>query len=49
MNAAAGSPWNHARLLPGAYVVPACDIEVRGAITPTAPVAAYREIGRAHV
>ena len=46
LNAAAGSPWNHARLLPGAYVVPACDIEVRGAITPTAPVAAYRGAGR---
>ena len=30
LNAAAGSPWNHARLLPGAYEVPACDIEVIG-------------------
>ncbi len=46
LNAAGGSPWNHARLLPGAYQVPACDIEVRGAITPTAPVAAYRGAGR---
>jgi carbon-monoxide dehydrogenase large subunit len=46
MNAAAGSPWNHARLLPGAYVVPACDITVNGAITTTAPVAAYRGAGR---
>jgi aerobic carbon-monoxide dehydrogenase large subunit len=46
MNAAAGSPWNHARLLPGAYVVPACDITVSGAVTTTAPVAAYRGAGR---
>ncbi|HKX05790.1 MAG TPA: xanthine dehydrogenase family protein molybdopterin-binding subunit, partial [Methylomirabilota bacterium] len=46
MNAAAGSPWNHARLLPGAYVVPACDIMVSGAVTTTAPVAAYRGAGR---
>ena len=30
MNAAAGSPWNHARLLPGAYVIPSCDIVVEG-------------------
>jgi carbon-monoxide dehydrogenase large subunit len=46
MNAAAGSPWNHARLLPGAYVVPSCDITVNGALTTTAPVAAYRGAGR---
>ena len=46
MNAAAGSPWNHARLLPGAYVVPACDITVSGALTTTAPVSAYRGAGR---
>jgi len=46
MNAAAGSPWNHARLLPGAYVVPACDITVDGAITTTTPVSAYRGAGR---
>jgi carbon-monoxide dehydrogenase large subunit len=46
MNAAAGSPWNHARLLPGAYVIPACDIAVSGAVTTTAPVAAYRGAGR---
>jgi aerobic carbon-monoxide dehydrogenase large subunit len=46
MNAAAGSPWNHARLLPGAYVVPTCDISVSGAVTTTAPVAAYRGAGR---
>src|SRR5262249_1261230 len=46
MNAAAGSPWNHARLLPGAYVVPSCDIVLEGALTNTAPVAAYRGAGR---
>src|SRR5262249_35079985 len=46
LNAAAGSPWNHARLLPGCYVVPACDISVTGALTTTAPVAAYRGAGR---
>jgi carbon-monoxide dehydrogenase large subunit len=46
MNAAAGSPWNHARLLPGCYVVPACDITVTGALTTTTPVAAYRGAGR---
>ncbi len=46
MNAAAGPPWNHARLLTGAYVVPACEITVTGALTTTAPVAAYRGAGR---
>jgi carbon-monoxide dehydrogenase large subunit len=46
MNAAAGSPWNHARLLPGCYVVPACDISVTGALTTTVPVSAYRGAGR---
>jgi len=46
MNAAAGTPWNHARLLPGAYVVPSCDITVNGALTTTTPVAAYRGAGR---
>ena len=46
MNAAAGPPWNHARLLPGAYVVPACEITVTGALTTTTPVAAYRGAGR---
>jgi len=46
MNAAPGSPWNHARLLPGAYVVPACDITVVGALTTTTPVSAYRGAGR---
>ncbi len=46
MNAAAGSPWNHARCLPGCYVVPACEITVTGALTTTTPVAAYRGAGR---
>ena len=46
MNAAAGSPWNHARCLPGCYVVPACDITVTGVLTTTAPVSAYRGAGR---
>jgi carbon-monoxide dehydrogenase large subunit len=46
LNAAAGSPWNHARLLPGCYVVPACEITVTGALTTTTPVAAYRGAGR---
>src|SRR5262249_13201823 len=46
LNAAAGSPWNHARLLPGCYVVPACDIAVTGALTTTTPGAAYRGAGR---
>jgi carbon-monoxide dehydrogenase large subunit len=46
MNAAAGSPWNHARLLPGAYVIPACEIEVNGALTTTTPLGAYRGAGR---
>src|SRR5262249_46023083 len=46
MNAAPGSPLNHARLLPGCYVVPACDITVTGALTTTTPVSAYRGAGR---
>src|SRR5262245_7713217 len=46
MFAAAGSPWNHVRCLPGAYVVPSCDITVEGAVTSTAPVSAYRGAGR---
>jgi len=46
MNAAAGSPWNHVRCMPGAYVIPACDITVHGALTTTAPVSAYRGAGR---
>ncbi|HEV8675092.1 MAG TPA: xanthine dehydrogenase family protein molybdopterin-binding subunit [Methylomirabilota bacterium] len=46
VNSAAVSPWNHARLLPGAYVVPACDIETAGVFTTTAPIGAYRGAGR---
>jgi len=46
LNAAPGPPWNHARLLPGCYVVPACEITVTGALTTTTPVAAYRGAGR---
>jgi aerobic carbon-monoxide dehydrogenase large subunit len=46
LNAAAGPPWNHARLLPGCYVVPTCDISVTGALTTTTSVAAYRGAGR---
>ena len=46
MFAAPGSPSNHARCLPGAYVVPSCDITVEGALTNTAPVSAYRGAGR---
>ncbi|MFQ5898740.1 MAG: xanthine dehydrogenase family protein molybdopterin-binding subunit [Candidatus Methylomirabilia bacterium] len=46
VNSAAVSPWNHARLLPGAYVVPACEIEAAGALTTTAPIGAYRGAGR---
>jgi carbon-monoxide dehydrogenase large subunit len=46
MFAAPGSPNNHARCLPGAYVVPSCEIAVDGALTNTAPVSAYRGAGR---
>jgi len=46
MFAAPGSPWNHARLMPGAYVVPSCEISVEGALTNTTPVSAYRGAGR---
>src|SRR5262245_5416519 len=46
MFAAPGSPNNHARCLPGAYVVPSCEITVEGALTNTAPVSAYRGAGR---
>ncbi|MBI3457309.1 MAG: xanthine dehydrogenase family protein molybdopterin-binding subunit [Candidatus Rokubacteria bacterium] len=45
-NSAGVSPWNHARLLPGAYVIPACQIETSGAFTTTAPIGAYRGAGR---
>jgi aerobic carbon-monoxide dehydrogenase large subunit len=43
---AAGPPWNHARLLPGAYAIEHCHIELVGALTTTAPVGAYRGAGR---
>ncbi len=46
MFAAPGSPWNHVRCMPGAYIVPSCDIAVEGALTSTAPVSAYRGAGR---
>jgi carbon-monoxide dehydrogenase large subunit len=46
MFAAPGSPWNHLRCLPGAYVVPSCDITVEGVLTTTTPVSAYRGAGR---
>lgn len=39
-------PWNHARTLPGAYVVPAVDITSEGAYTTTVPTGAYRGAGR---
>lgn len=38
--------YNHGRTLPGAYVVPAVDIETGGAYTTTAPTGAYRGAGR---
>src|SRR4030095_7763116 len=47
VNSAGVSALNHARLLPGAYVVPACEIEATGAFTSTAPIGAYRRAGRA--
>ncbi len=43
---AAIPPWNHARLLPGAYMIPACEVETSGVLTTTAPVGAYRGAGR---
>ncbi len=46
VNSAAVPPWNHARLLPGAYRIPACDIETGGVFTTTAPLGAYRGAGR---
>ena len=46
VNSAAVSASNHARLLPGAYVIPACQIEASGALTTTAPIGAYRGAGR---
>ncbi len=42
----AGPAWNAGRTLPGAYVVPATDIEITGAVTTTPPTGAYRGAGR---
>jgi carbon-monoxide dehydrogenase large subunit len=39
-------PWNYARTMPGAYVVPAVDIDAAGAYTTTPPTGAYRGAGR---
>ena len=38
--------WNHGRLIPSAYVVPAVDIESAGVYTTTAPTGPYRGAGR---
>ncbi len=46
VNSAAVPAFNHGRLLPGAYVIPACEIEASGALTTTAPIGAYRGAGR---
>ncbi len=43
---APGPARNHARTLPGAYVVPAVEIEVTGAYTTTPPTGPYRGAGR---
>jgi carbon-monoxide dehydrogenase large subunit len=41
-----GPARNYGRTLPGAYVVPAVDIEVRGVYTTTPPTGPYRGAGR---
>ena len=43
---AAVNPRNHARCLPGAYVLEAVDIDLAGVFTTTPPVGAYRGAGR---
>jgi len=43
---AAVNPRNHARCLPGPYVLDAVDIDVAGIFTTTPPVGAYRGAGR---
>ena len=43
---AAVNPRNHARCLPGAYVLDAVDIDLAGVFTTTPPVGAYRGAGR---
>src|SRR5262249_50043840 len=45
--AAAIPAWHHLRSLPGAYRIPACDLQVEGVFTTTVPTAAYRGAGRA--
>ena len=42
----AGPAWNAGRTMPGAYVIPAVDIEIAGAVTTTSPTGAYRGAGR---
>jgi len=43
---AAVNPRNHARCLPGPYVLDAVDIDLAGVFTTTPPVGAYRGAGR---
>ncbi|MBI4010799.1 MAG: xanthine dehydrogenase family protein molybdopterin-binding subunit [Candidatus Rokubacteria bacterium] len=43
---AAVPSFNHARCLPGAYAIPACEIETAAALTTTPPTGAYRGAGR---
>lgn len=43
---AAVGPRNHARLLPGPYLLPAARVALRGVFTHTAPVGIYRGAGR---
>src|SRR5262249_25461873 len=43
---ASTQPWHAARTMPGAYVVPAFEGEVSGALPNTAPTGAYRGAGR---
>ncbi len=42
----ASTPRNHARCLPGAYLIESVDIEATGAFTTTPPIGAYRGAGR---
>ena len=46
VNSAPVPPFNHARCLPGAYAIPACEIETAGVLTTTPPTGAYRGAGR---
>lgn len=46
VNSAPVPPFNHARCLPGAYAIPACEIETTGVLTTTPPTGAYRGAGR---